>query len=348
MRRRFGLAYAEHLFQQIAVLGLIVCGLLLDGRCLWDALLRKLLLLRLRLVGVLDGDVVVGAAFEEIEEALAEALAGFSHVCAGACRAGVDEEGHGDVVVGAAVVGDEARGGIDAEHLDAVGRCEGLHVRVLRELDGAVHERGPDGRGGVGALQLDVGVVVIADPDDAEQVGGVAGEPGVVRGAGFACCWCVEAVGSCGCARAARHDAFEQRLREVGDAWVEYLFGLGCEVGDDVAVGIANAGEYPGREVCTVVGEDGVGTGHVDGCGAVGADGDRRCALGVDDAGGARERGNVAVADLFRERDGGDVKRVFDGCRGRDHAGELAVLEVAGCVGLAVEHKGSGVVVELG
>jgi hypothetical protein len=30
------------------------------------------------------------------------------------------------------------------------------------------------------ALDLDVGVVVVADPHDAEQVGGVAGEPGVV------------------------------------------------------------------------------------------------------------------------------------------------------------------------
>ncbi len=33
---------------------------------------------------------------------------------------------------------------------------------------------------------LDVGVVVVADPDDAEEIGGVAGEPGVVAGSGFA------------------------------------------------------------------------------------------------------------------------------------------------------------------
>ena len=161
-------------------------GLLLDGLCWWHALLWELLLLCLRLAGVLHGDVGVGAALEDVEEALAEALASFAHVRAGACRACVYEEGHRYIVVGAAVVGDEAGGDVDAEHFDAVGCGEGLHVGVLWELDGSVHELGPDGRGGVSALQLNVGVVVVADPDDAEEVGGVAGEPGVVLSAGFA------------------------------------------------------------------------------------------------------------------------------------------------------------------
>ena len=52
---------------------------------------------------------------------------------------------------------------------DAFGGGEGFHVGVLRKLDGALHELGPDGRGGVGAFDLDVGVVVVADPDDAER-----------------------------------------------------------------------------------------------------------------------------------------------------------------------------------
>ena len=44
------------------------------------------------------------------------------------------------------------------------------------------------GRGGVRAFDLDVGVVVVAHPDDAEQVAGEAGEPRIVAGAGFARC----------------------------------------------------------------------------------------------------------------------------------------------------------------
>ncbi len=36
---------------------------------------------------------------------------------------------------------------------DAFGRGEGFDVGVLGELDGAVHELGPDGSGGVGALE---------------------------------------------------------------------------------------------------------------------------------------------------------------------------------------------------
>ena len=70
------------------------------------------------------------------------------------------------------------------------------------------------------------------------------------------------------------HDVFQQRLGEVGGARVEDLFGFGGKVGDDVAVGVADAGEHPGLEVDAVVGEDGVGAGHVERCGVVGADGD--------------------------------------------------------------------------
>ena len=50
------------------------------------------------------------------------------------------------------------------------GGDEGFDVGVLRKLDGALHELGPDGCGGVCALELDVGVVVVADPDDADEV----------------------------------------------------------------------------------------------------------------------------------------------------------------------------------
>ena len=140
----------------------------------------------------------------------------------------------------------------------------------------------------------------------------------------------------------------QQGLGEEGGAGVEDLLGLGGEVGDDVAVGVADAGEHPGLEVDAVVGEDGVGAGHVDGGGAVGADGDRGGGAGVDDAGGAGEGGDVLVADLLGEGDGGDIEGVGDGLDGGDHAGVLALLEVAGGVGLAVGAEVLRVVVELG
>ena len=84
--------------------------------------------------------------------------------------------------------------------------------------------------------------------------------------------------------------------------------------------------------------------------GVVGADGDRRSAAGVGDAGGAGQRGDVVKADHLAECDGGDVERVSEGVGGGDHAADTRSFEVAWGVGLAavVEHEGGGVVVELG
>ena len=62
----------------------------------------------------------------------------------------------------------------------------------------------------------------------------------------------------------------------------------------------------------------------------------------------AGEGGDVFVADLLREGDGGDVERVGDGGGRGDHAGILALVEVAGDVGLAVGAEVLRVVVELG
>src|SRR5205085_5746364 len=63
---------------------------------------------------------------------------------------------------------------------------EGFGVVVSGQGDGALHKFGPDGRGGISAAQAQVAVIVISNPDDAKQVAGVSGEPGIMRGAGFA------------------------------------------------------------------------------------------------------------------------------------------------------------------
>ena len=109
-----------------------------------------------------------------------------AHLAAGVDGRSAVEEGDVDAVVGAGGVGEEVGGLVDASGGDALGRREGFDVGVLGKLDGALHELGPDGSGGMSAFDLDVGVVVVADPDDADEVRGVAGEPGVVAGAGLA------------------------------------------------------------------------------------------------------------------------------------------------------------------
>ncbi len=119
---------------------------------------------------------------------------------------------------------------------------------------------------------LTIGVVVVADPDDADEVGGVAGEPGVVAGSGLAGGRGGEATASDAGSRAVVHDAFEQGLGEVGGARIHHLFRFRRVVGDDVAIGVADGGEHPRGEVDAAVGEDRIGAGHVDGSCVVGAE----------------------------------------------------------------------------
>src|ERR1700677_5015121 len=191
-------------------------------------------------------------------------------------------------------------------------------------------------------------VVVVADPDDADEVGGVSREPDVVAGSGFAGGGSQKAGPAGRGGGGAGPGVFKQRLGKIGHARIEDLLGFGGEVGDDVSIRVPYGGEHPWGEVYAIVGEDGVGARHIDGCSTVCADGDRRGSPGTGDSGGAGESGYVAVSDHLRERDGGDVERVIDGIDSGYHAGVLALLKVAWGVGLAVGTKVLRVVVELG
>ena len=75
------------------------------------------------------------------------------------------------------------------------GTVKDLTSGVLGKLNGALHELGPDGRGGVGATELDAsGVVVVADPIRYRlRLEVISGEPGIVAGPGLACGGSVEA-----------------------------------------------------------------------------------------------------------------------------------------------------------
>ena len=104
------------------------------------------------------------------EEFLDEVLGALGHLAAGADRSGAVEEGCVEGAGGAGGVGKEAGGFVDSGGCDTFRRGEGFDVGVLGELDGAVHELGPDGGGGVGALECmcqsarDVCVIVISHP----------------------------------------------------------------------------------------------------------------------------------------------------------------------------------------
>ena len=97
-------------------------------------------------------DLVAGFGGAEAEDFLEE-VAVVGGVVAGVGGGGAVEEG-GVVVVGAGGVGEQVGGLVEVDHLDAVGRGEVLGVGVLRELDGLLHEVGPDGRGGVAPSSL--------------------------------------------------------------------------------------------------------------------------------------------------------------------------------------------------
>ena len=145
------------------------------------------------------------------------------------------------------------------------------------------------------------------------------------------------------------NDALEERLGEVGDAGVEDLAGDGGEVGDDVSVGVADAGEQSRGEVDAGVGEDGVSAGHVDGCGVIGADGNGRCAACVEVMPAERARAATLPKPTFCAR--AMVAMLSEWARavgGGDHAGVLAAFEVARGVGMAVSAEVLGVVVEAG
>ena len=89
------------------------------------------------------------------------------------------------VIVWACRVGKQICRLVESNNLHAVRRNELIGVGVLRQLDRLFHKRSPDRRRSMGALKLDIGIVVVTHPDYAEQAAGEAGEPCIVAGASF-------------------------------------------------------------------------------------------------------------------------------------------------------------------
>ena len=66
-------------------------------------------------------------------------------------------------------------------------RREVMDVLVGGQVDGKLHEVGPNGQCGLGAGEPDVAVVVVANPGYGEQIRGESCKPAVVGGARLAC-----------------------------------------------------------------------------------------------------------------------------------------------------------------
>src|SRR4051794_33309276 len=90
----------------------------------------------------------------------------------------------------------------------------------------ALHETCPDWHGGFRAFELNVLIIVKADPYDAQQLRSVAGEPGIVRSAGFAGRRKDKAAPlDAGAAAPAQHVLHEARDQEA-HARIEHFFRL--------------------------------------------------------------------------------------------------------------------------
>src|SRR6202142_3978585 len=128
-----------------------------------------------------------GSAKDSGEESLCAA-----RLVAGIMWLGSGDEGDG-VIVGTGRRCQPVCNLVELNIDHAVGLVEGLHIGVLRERHGLLHELSPDGGGGLRAAQANIAVVVIAYPNHAQQVAGVAGEPSVMRGSRLAGCGSGEA-----------------------------------------------------------------------------------------------------------------------------------------------------------
>src|ERR1035441_3242120 len=102
------------------------------------------------------------------KKSLDQRLRAPTHLAAGGAGNGSVQKRNG-VVFRASVVGGEPAIPIDGYDLNALRRTKGMHIRVLRQLDGAVHKLRPDRRRRVRPFYLDIGVIVVADPYDRSE-----------------------------------------------------------------------------------------------------------------------------------------------------------------------------------
>src|SRR5581483_7880316 len=264
---------------------------------------------------------------EEVTLVAGGHLAGLARLCAG-------NKG-GRIIVGANRCGQVIRYFVESYFDHARWRCKVLYpIFVLRKGNGPLHELCPDRGRGLGALKAQlasrahIAVVVKANPHDGEQVGGVSREPSVVRSARLARSRGSETVAAAhSCCRAVVDDPFHHLRDHIRNARIKNLAGIGCEVLDYVALGIANGGDENRRDARSAVGENRVRTGHLHGRGVVGANGHGGSGTHRLDSGGSSEGYDFVISHRFCDLDGCVVQRMRQREAGTDGS-EILVLEI--------------------
>src|ERR1700730_8681250 len=165
------------------------------------------------------------------------------------------------------------------------GLGERLHAGILRQGGRLLHEFGPNGGGSLRTTEAQIAIVVITDPNDAEQVGGASRDPAVVRAAGL------PRRRSSKTATADRRetqpivdDPFHHVGHDVSDPWVKNPAFVGAEVGHHIALGAAHGIHQDRRKAHAIICKRGVRTRHIEGRSVIRTERHRRSGLHGGDA----------------------------------------------------------------
>ena len=202
-------------------------------------------------------------------------------------------------------------------HLDDVGR-HGERLVVLQPavLQPGLEELSPDRqrRLGAGHVAADGTVAVVADPHQRGVARRETDKPGVrvvVGGAGLAGQRQRQLGGRLG--GAAVDHALEHAGQQVGDLRLHRLVGAGAVLLQDAAVAVADPLDEVGLDVQTLVGDGGVGGGHLERRQRRGAE--RQAGVGRQvrrDAAALGEVDDLSDPDQVLELDRGDVDRQLE------------------------------------
>ena len=221
-----------------------------------------------------------------------------------------------------------------------------MDVLVGGQVDGKLHEVGPNGQCGLGAGEPNVAVVVVANPGYGEQIRGESCKPAVVGGARLACRGRSKPTAAHLGVRTIVYHALHQADHQVGHSRVEHMaFGVG-DLPHDVVTAILDLRNETGRYVVAVVGKDGVSSGDLERCGHVSAQRQSRGGQHVViETGIHGQLLHLVIAHRFSQVYRGHVQGVSQGLAHRNLAVVL-LLVIAGIIGLAIEHKRRGRIVE--
>ena len=222
---------------------------------------------------------------------------------------------------------------------DALGRIEAVDVAILAVLVRALHEVHPNRQRALSALQLQIAVIVEANPDDTDDLGSKSGKPAIAVGAGFARGGKVETARMHARGGAGAHDFLHHLFDQVCYARVQHLLTLRVGFPYARALTIANRIDHAGGEYFSAIREYRVRRRDLDGHYFVSSQRNGRRGLDVDvQSDSARNLRYLAESNHLTYFDGGNVERVHERGTQRDRSHEL-FAEIAGRIRDVVEIK---------